>query len=186
MTTSKIAILGAGSLRCCPPVLATLAQMTFEGDSDVFLWDADEERLDLFDRLGRRCFGAAKSKCRLLASSELSEALDSATVVLFQVGVHCARKFLGDPSLPPDAAVAEALTQIAPQVPDDCAVGSFILHHRHLPLADAHHFTWPAPVEESERAEKLFDVLRWVNEEDSLYPLLKANAVTPLSDWLSS
>lgn len=99
MEPRRLAILGAGSLRCGPPTLAALANYFGEHDLEVRLWDADEERLDLADRLARTMFVVEEAKHLLVAASDVREALDQADAAILMVEHYCARRFL-DPTPP--------------------------------------------------------------------------------------
>ena len=186
MNSTNIVLLGAGNVRCSPPALSSLAQCSLGENVDLKLWDADEERLDLFDRLARHLFDAKDSQVRILASSDLAEMLEGAHIVIIQLGSSCARKYLQSVDLAPDDAVAQALSRIAPSVPDEAHVASLLPPHRHVPFAHAKKLHWPRELDEKHRAEVLFQVLRVLNGEDSVYPLLKANEESPLVSWIQS
>jgi len=94
MSAIHLAILGAGSIRCTVPVLAALATYFGERPMEITLYDADEERLDLFDRLGRVCFFSAKSTHLLKSTTDYKEALEGVDLVVVQIGENCARKYL--------------------------------------------------------------------------------------------
>jgi len=75
-------------------VLASLAWIDPEQGCEVRLFDANEERLDLFDRFARLCFEKSGNEHAVLSSSEPAEALDQADDVIFCMGEDCARRFL--------------------------------------------------------------------------------------------
>lgn len=91
----KLAVLGIGSLRSGPPVVAALANYFGERELEVRLYDSDDERLDLFDRLARACFVVEKARHRLFSFNDHREALDEADAAIVCVGFNCARKLLG-------------------------------------------------------------------------------------------
>lgn len=95
--------MGAGSVRAAPPVLATLAGYFGERELDIALYDADEERVDLADRLARALFLATKATHRLSAGTDAAQALAGADHVVFCLGENCALKFLGLRRMPAHA-----------------------------------------------------------------------------------
>ena len=95
MPSRAVAIVGAGNLRCAPPVLATLASWYPDVPAEVRLFDASEERLDLFDRLARLLFDHTGNETGLRATSDLSEALDGVTDLVFCLHEDCARRMVG-------------------------------------------------------------------------------------------
>lgn len=90
-----VVVLGAGNLRCGPPVLAGLATWRPDDLVNIRLWDANEERLDLFDRLLRECLDKEGTIHNVRSSSSYKEELEGATDVVFAVHEDCARRTLG-------------------------------------------------------------------------------------------
>lgn len=88
-------VLGAGSLRCGPVVLASLATWRPDDLVDVRLWDSNEERLDLFDRLMREIVEHANTEHKVVSTADVHEALEGATDVVFTVHEDCARRLTG-------------------------------------------------------------------------------------------
>lgn len=95
MRERVVVVLGAGNLRCGPPVAASLATWGPDDIVNIRLWDANEERLDLFDRLLRACLDREGTAHNVRASSNFDEELDGATDVIFCVHEDCARRTLG-------------------------------------------------------------------------------------------
>src|SRR5687767_3239764 len=91
----RLAILGGGSVRCTPKVVAALATYFGERPLEIVMWDSDGERLDLFDRFARYLFLMTSTPHRLISTTDPYEALQGADAVIFQVGVNCARKHRG-------------------------------------------------------------------------------------------
>src|SRR5579862_3123007 len=89
-----VAILGAGSVRCTPAVVGSLATYFGERDLQIRMYDADMERLDLFDRFARLCFAMTKNGHGLISTVSADEAVVGADRVLLQIGENCARKYL--------------------------------------------------------------------------------------------
>src|SRR5689334_604604 len=88
----NLAILGAGSVRCSVPVIASIATYFGERPLDIRLYDADEERLDLFDRFARTVFAFNKNPHRVRTGIDAKELLEDVDRVILQVGRNCARK----------------------------------------------------------------------------------------------
>ena len=185
MAQAKLTILGAGSLRCSPAVIGSLGSFFGERPLDVHFWDADMERLDLFDRFARGCFSATKSSHRLMATTDVAEALEGTTGIIFQVGGNCARKYVGQGATV-EESVHECLTDLAPRCPDDVPVLNLMPSFRRLPLAHAEAIAWPSRLNEEERAVLLFHVLRCVNAEEGFFPFLRDNQESPVKKWLRS
>jgi malate/lactate dehydrogenase len=117
MESVKLAVMGAGSVRCTVPVLATLATYFGERPLEVALYDADEERLDLFDRFARTIFVANNNQHTVTASAEYEEVAEGADKMILQVGPNCAAKQLkkdrGRQNIPADEALTATLDSVA-------------------------------------------------------------------------
>src|SRR5947209_12666480 len=94
MSVTRLAILGAGSVRCTTPVIASLATYFGERPLEIRMFDADMERLDLFDRLARLCFMMTKNEHTLISTCDAAEAIENAERAVLQVGENCARRYL--------------------------------------------------------------------------------------------
>lgn len=96
MPGRTVVIVGAGNIRCSPPVLATLSHWHPEEDEAVVsLFDSNEERLDLIDRLARRIFDDHNKTLTVRASSDLAEALENATDVILSLNEDGSRRMVG-------------------------------------------------------------------------------------------
>ncbi|MBX3111519.1 MAG: hypothetical protein KF857_05875 [Fimbriimonadaceae bacterium] len=95
MPSRTVVVVGAGNLRCAPPVLATLASWYPDVPAEVRLFDASEERLDLFDRLARLLFQHTGNETGVRATSDLAEAVDGATDLVLCLHEDCARRMVG-------------------------------------------------------------------------------------------
>ena len=187
MSEIKIAILGAGNVSCSPHVFASLATFFGERPLAIHLWDADEERLDTFDRLARTMFLATKATHRVLASTDVHEALEGVDRAIVQIGSNCARKYIRPESeMANEECVRLTLNDLAPRLQDECVVANLMPSYRHLPIAHARHFDWPKVLVGEDRNVMIFQTLRWINGEDGFYPLLRDNQNSPLKAWLNS
>lgn len=90
-----VVVVGAGNIRCAPAVLGALAGWWPEGEASVSLFDANEERLDLIDRLARRVFDDFHKDMGVRASSDLAEALEGGTAVLLCLNEDGSRRMVG-------------------------------------------------------------------------------------------
>ncbi len=95
-----VTLIGAGNVTCAPKVIATVAGLGDEFLVDFRLFDANDERLDLMDRLARVCFDQAKSESTIRSSTDLAELLDGTTDVIIGLGEDCSRRILGATSAP--------------------------------------------------------------------------------------
>jgi hypothetical protein len=202
--------MGAGSVRCSPPVLATLANYFGERPLEVRLYDADVERLDLFDQLARVLFRITESTHQLRFRIDPVEALEDVDRVVMQVGTNCARKYLrqvGDLSgiedvLPEepvgsvqkdgfrmqaadDSLVQRAIDRMLIALPPEAEVLS--LQREEVTLPDERRYRklkWPEEPTLAERVALPHQVLRWIKGEEMPHVLLKDADRTPLKAWL--
>jgi len=190
MSVVHLSVLGAGSVRCSVPVLASLAGYFGERPLEITLYDSDEERLDLFDRFARLCFMITKSTHSLKSTADYKEALEKADLVVVQVGENCARKFLketrrqgfaelGRASLI-EQAVDDMLRDVPPPTPILSLIADSIVYPHDVYLAP----DWPPTLTEAERSAYPLQVLRWCRGDDYPFEALKANEKSPLISWL--
>lgn len=187
-----MAILGAGSVRCSVPVLATLANYFGERPMQVRLYDADEERLDLFDRFARCCFQITDNKASIVASTDYDEVIDGSEKIILQVGENCARKLIRQkmgsfPSvaLKTSQVVSLALEYLIEEGLDSRAdVLSLQKSDVHIPLITYYRLSWPEDLSYFERKAIPHQVLRWIRGDEPLWQELDRNERTPLKEWL--
>jgi hypothetical protein len=188
MEPIPLTIVGAGSLRCCPAVIGSLASYYGERPLEVRLYDADEERLDLFDRLARVAFEDTSVEHAVRAFADAAEALEGARLVVLQLDVNCARKYLrgaGEPA-PVDDTEAKrvAVESLMRLMPPDALLLSLL--SREIPVAQDMYYRidWPPPVDDDAKRAVPFQVLRWLRREDWIYELVDANERSPFKRWL--
>jgi hypothetical protein len=187
----RLAVLGAGSVRCGPSVFSTLATFFGERPLEIRLYDSDPERLDLFDRFARLCFLVTKAPHSLLATEDPKEALADADRAILQVGDNCARKYLkatrrqGVASLTNAAMVEQALDQMLEGVPAEVDVVSLQTGDVYVPLERYAALDWPSSPSEVERGAVPHQVLRWIHGEEYLHELLAEHERSPLKAWLN-
>ncbi len=178
----KLCILGAGSVRCSPAVIGSLATYFGERPLEVRFWDADAERLDLFDRFARLCFTFNKCDHRLLSTDDPGEALSEAGRVLVTVGANCARKLLKVDGMDANELLSSAVKELAQDIEPDAEVLSLIEVGAVLgwPYLD-----WPPAPSESERRALPHSLLRFLHGDEYLHEFLRTYAASPLKDWLN-
>jgi hypothetical protein len=192
----RLAVLGIGSVRCAPPIIGTLAGYFGERELEIRFYDEDAERLDLFDRLARRCFEVQECGHRVIATTDPEEALDGADLVIMAIGENSARKFLKrspSPRLRPGTpidrgtAVMAAVDSILYFVPEDVPMLSLL---RDVGLIDEHVYTpipdWPEELGEEDRLAIRFQVLRWIRQEEPVAPLIDFYKQSPIKLWLDA
>lgn len=118
-------MVGAGNMRCAPAIAAGLAVWCPDEFADIRLFDTNEERLDLVDRLVRECLDREDAELSVKSGSDLEEALDGVTDVIFTVHEDCARRFFGqrevvlfeplDPASVPDQVRGDPNKPTAPE-----------------------------------------------------------------------
>lgn len=184
MDRIAVAVLGAGNVRCTPPVLAALAAYFGERPLDVVLYDPDPERLDLFDRLARTFFAFTKSVHRLWSTEDAGEALAEAARVIVQLDLHGASKVLkmsrtGSPNIY-DRALPRLLDNLSPTAEVLSLLDATVL----LPVARFRHLNWPAEQTEAERVATPHQALRWIHGEEYPFEFFAEHEDSPLKAWL--
>jgi len=169
--------------------MASLATYYGERPIEVRLYDADEERLDLFDRFGRLCFKETGSEHSLMATMSPGEALEEADLVLMQVGENCALKYLRrNPGATDDSAAQDAVVQavirLGRMVPPRARVLSLLPADVELGMEAYYRLDWPRTLTPVERRSMAFQILRWLNDEEYVFGLLDENERSPLKVWL--
>lgn len=189
MDFTRVAILGGGSVRCAVPVLASLATYFGERPLEIRMYDADLERLDLFDRFARVCFLMTKSTHKLVSTTIFAEAVEDVDKVILEVGGNCAHKFLretrrmGIATLERTAMVEQATEEMLGFIPPEAQILSLQGPEVDIPR-DHYRLDWPPPVAVESRPGVPHQVLRWVRGEEYLHELLAEHERSPLKAWL--
>ena len=192
MDSLKLTILGAGSVRCSVPVIASLATYFGERELAIRFSDADNERLDLFDRLARVCFIAMNSTHSLLSTTDMRESLEDSDLVIVQVGSNCARKYLrasrrqGISELDDRSMIEQAVEALTAFIPNGATVLSLVDPEILLPKSQYYRLNWPEPIPDSDRSTIPHQVLRWVRGEDGVGDLLRKYEASPIKTWLDA
>jgi len=197
-STRIVAVLGVGSLRAGPPVLAELATYAGERPMEIRLYDADLERLDLMERFLRAGCRMTDIEHEIISTPDSAEALAGADIVLLLVGENCARKSLGKRALGLDrSAVLAAWCEehLPPEVLGESSILNLMRDapRWEQPSADRTippSIDWPDPLDEATRARRPHQILRWATHTEPLPPLLRIGpgddlAQTPIKEFLN-
>jgi hypothetical protein len=184
MSAIKLTVLGVGSRRNSIPVISSLATYFGERPLDIAFYDADEERLDLFDRFARLSFLMMKATHSLSSSTDFREALDGARFVVLQVGENCARKELGRRSHRMDGATVKrlAIQRVAEFISPDAHL--LDLSGGQLEHESVYALDWPPVLPSEEPYAVPFQILRWLNGEEYPYEVFREQEHSPLKQWL--
>jgi hypothetical protein len=190
MNSLRLAIIGAGSVRCTPAVLASLATYFGERPLEVRMFDADVERLDLFDRLARVMFIMTHTTHSLLSTTDATEALVDAERIVLQVGENCARKYLkerhrmGIANLEASAMIEQAVEEILGTAPAEAEILSLQRADILIPRDHFYRVDWLEEPTARERQALPHQALRWIRGEDYTHEILRDFERSPLKAWL--
>lgn len=184
MDRVTLAIIGAGNVQCTSPVLATLASYFGERPLDVVLYDADEERLDLFDRLARTFFAFTKSGNTQTSTMDADEALAEAQLVIVQLDLHSAAKALGLKRTTAKNIFERALTKLLANVSPSAEVLSLMEEEVVLPVPSFRRLSWPKHLKEGETVAVPHQALRWIHGEEYPFEFFAEHEDSPLKLWL--
>lgn len=188
MGSTPLTILGAGSVQYGPAVIGSLASYYGERPLDVRLFDADSERLDLFDRLARLVFGDTSVDHGVKAFEDPTEALEDAQFVVLSVDENCARKFLRQvkAEIPESDGelVQTAVDRLVRLVPNEALILSLMPGTVSVARETYYRIGWPPSVDEKDHRVVPFQILRWLNKEEAFYSLIDAHDKSPLKRWL--
>lgn len=168
MEPERLTVLGAASLRFGPVVCGGLACYFGEQPLEIRFWDADLERLDLFDRFARYLFKLNKTPHLLMSTEDAKEALYGTDRVVIALDANCAEHYLG-----PEARVEDAMNALRPSIPDGA------------PVLDLWRADIPEPSEDEERALP-HQMLRYLRGDEYAYEFLNLQATSPVKLWLQA
>lgn len=184
MSRETLAVVGAGNVRCTPPVLAALAAYFGERPLEVVLFDPDPERLDLFDRLARTFFAFTKSVHTLQSTEDAHEALAEASRVIVQIDLHGASKALKMMRTGSARVYDRALPMLLSNLAPSAQVLSLLPSSVRLPVPEYRVLDWPPEVPEPERPAVPHQALRWIHGEEYPFEYFAAHEDSPLKNWL--
>jgi hypothetical protein len=188
MDDMKLAVLGAGNVQCIIPVVVSLASYFGERPLEIRLYDADPERLDLFDSFARIACFTNKNKHTIRAGEDPLEMLQDVDRVILQVDENCARKEAlasGHPvKADPDERIAATLSRILADFHSNAQVMNLQRSSTRIPLDYYYRLNWPPQIDEAEQQGVPHQVLRWIRGEEYLYEMFKLYEKSPLKEWL--
>lgn len=100
MDNHIVTIIGAGNIRCGPPVLATLTNYQPEPDLKINLFDANTERLDLAHLLAARLFEDEDRETNITATTDIEEALYQTNTIILTLNQDCAQRMVAPLTTP--------------------------------------------------------------------------------------
>lgn len=187
MQAVNLVILGAGSVRCMPPIIGSLATYFGERPLDLRFWDSHAERLDLFDEMARLCFGLGEASHRLRSSTDLHEMAEGATHAILCLGRNCARGLGRSAGVVLDSDAEQVhwgVQRIIEALEPDVHVLNLMRPEVEVPLSSLQSEVWPGELTEAQRRAIPFDVLRLLSGEDYPYDLFREQASSPVRAWL--
>ncbi len=175
-------------MRCSVPVIVTLATYFGERPVEIALYDADEERLELFDMLARIAFAQNKNPQEIASYLNPDEALDGASRVILGLDANCALKEARQANhLPhPDEAIriSETLARIMPGIHNEALVISLLPSDIIINLPYYYRLDWPREPNMDDVRSLPHQVMRWVRGEEYLFQVFEEHAHSPLKLWL--
>ena len=184
----RLAIIGAGSVRCSVPVIASLGSYFGERPMEIALYDADSERLELFELFARVTFSTNKTPHGVSASANAADVLEGASKVVLQVDANCSLKEARLAGAKPPADVTErvsrTLERLLPDVHPEAQVISLLPAKVRVPLDYYYRLDWPAEPNEEEIRALPHQVMRWVRGEEYVFGVLKEFERSPFKKWL--
>lgn len=113
MDPIDLAVLGVGSLRRGPAILASIAVAQPEPSWTIRLYDTEGERLDIMDRLARRLLIDDDLGPRILSSDDPADVIGPTTHVIVSIGINSAQKWF-EPKSAPDCPDHRRLPAMSP------------------------------------------------------------------------
>lgn len=173
----RIAVLGIGNLSHGISIIFSLANYFGERPVEILLWDSDEERLDLFGTLARKCFHYTQNPNLLKTTSDADEVFefDPDRWIVIQdarsvkKAVHSTQRIL-KPFIEriPQGMVLNLMDQPVPWLGESLRV------------------EWRSTQQEMPPSSIPHQILRWINGEDHLVIALQVFEESPLHQWLDS
>jgi hypothetical protein len=187
MAAMRLCVLGAGNVNYSPAVIASLATYFGERPLEITFYDADEERLDLLDRLARLCFSIVKSTHSLVSTSDAREALQPADWMILQMDENCASKYMKGQPVAQGAGLVELALENLLEAGrwERAEVLNLLPRTVHVPLRCYRRAEgWLSELPPEEQFSMSFQVLRWIRGEEYVTELLAENERSPLKQWL--
>ncbi len=185
MSAVRLALIGIGNVRCGASILATLAGYFGERPFEIRLYDSDLERLDGFDRFARKCFLASKAPHSVMSTESPEEALADADLIVVSMSRNCASRLLKSREVAAEEnSIEQAIQLLKLQEHPEASILS--LQREPIAIDGYYHLNWPAELSEEDRASFPLQLLRWLNEEEYPFDLMRACKNSPFKAWLDN
>jgi hypothetical protein len=165
-----------------------LATYFGERPLELRLYDADEERLDLFDRFARAAFLVNDTGHAVTAGTDPVEALEGAQRIILQVGENCARKEARASGASVATLESELISASLERLLEGREVYADVLslepREVRIPLSSYYRLDWPMEQDWETRMATPHQVLRWVRGEEQLYRVFEEYLNSPFKRWL--
>lgn len=191
MSSIKLSVIGIGSLRCGPSVVASLATFFGERPLEIAFYDPDEERQELMCRFAAVTFAMARATHFAYPCSEPAEALEGAARAVLCADENGFRRILRRHTDGADDRFAEtedwvrpALSALLDGIQPETALLSLLPIEAPVPAVQYFHASWPPEPSEAECKELPHQLLRWIKGEEYAHQFLKENERSPLKAWL--
>jgi hypothetical protein len=186
--SEKIAILGAGSIRCGVPVIASLATYFGERPLSISLWDADAERLELFEMFAGLACVQNKNPHELSAVVDVAAALENAVRVILMLDPNCAlleaKKARASVSGNHSSWISATVERLVGLIPGEAQVMSLLPAEVRVSLPHYYRLDWPPDLEEDEARSMPHQVLRWIRGDEYMFEVFNQYDRSPLKTWL--
>lgn len=179
MSSREIAIFGIGSLRFGPPIVASLASYFGDSNTNIRLWDADAERLDLMHRLAQVCFVIEESQHEMSVPESFEEVVENVDAAIICLEEYCEHAHSKSKSYVLAVSLADQICGLLPESADILWLGEPVEHRRLTTSLD-----WPAPLSEQEQWTLPHQILRYIHGEEYPLDLLKKFEHSPIKRWL--
>jgi len=171
-----------------PPVISALSTYAGERPLEIRLYDADEERLDLMDRLARHCFHMTNSTHDLRYRPDCAEALEETDRIVLMVGRNCARRFMrvkfSGVSDQDDVMISNTISTLLANAPKEADVLSLQRRSVKIPVNFFRRMDWPGEPTDEELRWLPHQILRWIKGEEMMYQFFDAQENSPFKAWL--
>ena len=192
MEEKVLCVLGIGSVRCGPSIIASLATYFGERPLTIKFFDSDLERLDLFDRFARQCFAFNKAPHSLISTIDPQEAMQNMNSLIVSIGTNCARKQLKNSRRSGIASgsemhlVDQLVEELLSGISDNVEVLSLLGERVQIPLPIYRFVDWPESPSMFDRAETPHQILRFLNGEEYPHRLFADYQQSPIKKWMES
>lgn len=184
MPQPSVAVLGVGSLRAGPQIVAALASCPSDVPLDIRLWDGSGERLDLFDRFLRACLEITDYGHVARSLSDPAEAVEGNAAIILCLHEDGARRHLQ-----PAPEVVEEPEQTIPET--SMTIVEFGLGDPNRPtprgrLSDSTRSVVFQPSREGSREEVILQQMEMLRPLlEGREPILNLTRDVEVPDWLT-